>query len=128
MRIGLLIGHYVMDVFGEASRSPNRFITVDFLNGLVVEGKCSTSLADAISRYPAALRDLCSKAGGSVAEIRKTRVRYWTDVLGHRLGDRFAVTLEDAAGRRSTTEYAGYPGRRVKTRDHLGRLRPKASV
>lgn len=124
---GLLVGVYDMDVFGEASRTPTRSITVDFLNGVVTEGECSPSLIDAVSRYPVALRELCSRAGGSVAEIREAKVRYWTDALGHRLGDRFAVTLEDAAGRRSTTEYAGHPGRRVKERDPLGRLRPKAS-
>ncbi len=30
---GLLIGIYGTDIFGEASRSPERFITVDFLTG-----------------------------------------------------------------------------------------------
>ena len=126
--IGLLIGHYEMDVFGEASRSPDRSIIVDFLNGVVVEGECSPSLAAAVSRYRVALQELCSKAGGSFAEIREAKVRYWSDVLGLRLGDRYSVTLEDATGRRSTTEYAGIPGRRVKVMDQLGRLRPKASV
>ena len=122
--IGLLIGHYEMDVFGEASRSPTRSIIVDFLNGVVVEGECSPSLVEAVSRYRMALHELCSKAGGSIAEIREAKVRYWSDDLL----ERFVVSLEDAAGRRSTTEYAGIPGRRVKVMDQLGRLRPKASV
>ncbi len=121
--IGLLIGVYEMDVFGEASRSPGGVLTVDFLHGSVVEGKASPSLVEAVSLYHAALAKLCSSAGGSVRELREAKVRYWSDYLRHR----FAVIIEDGAGRRSTTEYAGIPGQRVKIIDELGRLRPKPS-
>jgi hypothetical protein len=31
--IGMLVGRYEMDIFGEANRSPEGFIVVDFLTG-----------------------------------------------------------------------------------------------
>lgn len=34
--IGLMIGHYEMDVYGDAERSRERAITVDFLHGVVI--------------------------------------------------------------------------------------------
>jgi hypothetical protein len=119
----MLIGIYEMDVFGEASRSPERAITVDFLSGVIVEGKGSPTLVKAASLYRVALRDLCSKAGGSIEDLKEAKARYWLTPLD----GRFAVTIEDAAGHRSTTEYGGIPGQRVKMLDGLGRLRPKPS-
>jgi hypothetical protein len=122
--IGLLIGVYEMDVFGEASRSQDGSLTVDFLAGRVTEGTASTSLTEAVSLYRDALAKLCLQAGSSISEIREATVRYWSDPLGRR----FAVTIQDASGRRSTTEYVGVPGRRPKVMDALGRLRPKPST
>ena len=54
--------------------------------------------------------------------IRQLTAKYRPDL---RLGGVFTVTIEDARKRRSTTEYAGVPGQRVKILDDLGRLRPK---
>jgi hypothetical protein len=122
--IGLLIGHYEMDVFGEAARSPGGSLTIDLLHGHVTEGVASSSLAEAVSLYRAALARLCARAGGSVADLSQAHVRYWSDPLG----PRFAVTIQDASGRCSTTEYVGVPGKRPKVMDALGRLRPKPSV
>jgi hypothetical protein len=121
--IGLLIGVYDTDVFGEARRSPGGALTVDLLNGLVVEGAASSSIAGAVALYRDALAKLCSEAGGSIAELQEAKVRFWSD----HLDCRFAVTIEDSGGRRSTTEYAGMPGKRVRKMDHLGRLRPLPS-
>jgi hypothetical protein len=120
--IGLLIGVYEMDVFGEAGRSPGGSILVDLLRGTVVEGKPSASLRRAIALYGDALPSLCASHGGSVEDFRELKVRYWYS----RTERRFDVTVEDSAARRSTTEYAGVPGKRVKILDAQGRLRPKA--
>lgn len=122
--IGLLVGVYGADVFGEAQASTNSALTVDFLNGTIVEGEASASLTDAVSRYGDALAKLISDAGGSTASLKEAKVRFWSDPLAKR----FAVTIEDSTGRRSATEYAGIPAKRIKTMDYLGRLRPKPSV
>lgn len=121
--VGLMVGAYGTDVFGEAALSPEGAITADFLLGDVVEGQPSESLAHAVALYREAFSRLCTGAGGLVEDVREARVRYWSDALQHR----FAVTITDSAGRRSTTEYAGIPGRRVKILDRLGRLRPMPS-
>jgi hypothetical protein len=122
--IGLMIGVYDMDVFGEAARSAEGALTVDFLRGMVVEGQPSQSLRGAVASYGEALAGHCEKHGGSIDDFKELKVRYWSSHTERR----FAVTIEDAAGRRSTTEYGGLPGQRVKVMDSFGRLRPKSSL
>jgi hypothetical protein len=119
--IGLLIGYYRMDVFGEASRSPEGFITVDFLAGMCPIGAPSQSLARAVALYKNALADLCTRHGTSIETFRELTARYLVDAHGKR----FIVTVEDQQGRRSIDEYVGMPGRRPKVLDHLGRVRRK---
>lgn len=122
--IGLMIDHYEMDVYGEAERCREGVITVDFLRGSIVEGEASASLSEAVALYRDALANLCSKAGGSVDDFTEAKARFCSDALNRR----FTVTVQGLDGRRSTTDYAGNPGRRVKTSDPLGRLRPKPSI
>lgn len=122
--IGLMIGHYEMDVYTEAQRSPGGAITVDFLAGTVIEGEPSASLTGSVALYRDAFANLCSKAGGGVADFAEAKAQFWSDALSRR----FTVTVMGQDGRRSTTEYAGTPGQRVKVTDALGRLRPKPSA
>jgi hypothetical protein len=119
--IGLLVGVYEMDVFGEARRSPGHFVVVDFLSGKIVEGRASPSLARAIALYGKALPDLCGKHRGSPAMFRELSARYSVDVHGPRV----VVTVEDYKGLRAVDEYVGAPGRRIRILDHLGRVRRK---
>ena len=120
----LLVGAYEMDVFADAARSERGAVTVDFLRGKVIEGEPSPELSEAVAPFPEALAKLCGSAGTSPDAFRELTARFWSD----RTTRRFAVTVEDATGRRSTTEYAGRPGRRVEILDALGRRRPKPST
>jgi hypothetical protein len=106
--IGLLIGYYQMDIFGEASRSLRGFIEVDFLAGTCPIGSPSASLARAVGLYKDALADLCTRHGTSSSAFRGLTARYSEDAYGKR----FVVTIEDQRGHRSTDEYVGIPGRR----------------
>ena len=49
--VGIPIGVYVTDVFGEAEKSPDHFITVDFLRGKVAAGSGSAGLEGAVRLY-----------------------------------------------------------------------------
>lgn len=109
--IGLLIGAYELDVFGEAARSPDRALTVDFLAGTVSGGEVSAELARAVRLYRDALPGLCAKHRTTPAAFRELAARYQASATGNR----FTVTIEDQRGRRSSTGYAGTPGRRVRT-------------
>jgi hypothetical protein len=120
--IGLLVGFYEMDVFGEAASSPEGHLTVDFLLGTAVDGRASPSLCEALLLYRNALSALCERHGVSVSAFRELTVKYYTAGI---YGRRFIVTVEDQACRRSIDEYEGVPGRRVMGVDHLGRLRRK---
>lgn len=121
--IGLLIGYYEMDVIGEAARSDDAVLVIDILEGCVTKGTASEDLSKAIILYRDALARLCAKAGGSVEELHEASIGFSSDVLGHQ----FVVTIEDNWGGRSTTKYAGLPGKRPKVMDSLGRLRPMPS-
>jgi hypothetical protein len=118
---GLLIGVDGMDIFDEAGRSPEGFITVDFLTGTTEGGTPSPSLAHAISPYRDALGDLCRRHGTSPSAFRQLTARYSTSTLDVR----FVVTVEDNDGRRAVDQYVGTPGRRVRVLDPLGRIRTR---
>ena len=119
--IGLMIGVYEMDVFGEAARSPERYIIVDFLKGTAVGGRPSPDLAKAITQYAEALPELCARHGVGKDAFRELTARYSVDARGRQ----FTVTIEDQKGKRSTDDYRGIPGARIQVQDSLGRLRPK---
>lgn len=121
--IGLMVGVYEMDVFGEAAKSPERYILVDFIAGTATGGQPSPSLAKAISLYAEALGDLCQRHGVAPEAFRELTARYEVNSRGRR----FVVTIQDQSGRRSTDEYRGSPGKRIVVRDKLGRVRTKRS-
>ena len=109
-----------MDIFGEAHRSAEGFITVDFLTGRSSGGKPSPSLARAIRLYRVGLADLCRKHGTSPAAFQELTARYSVGAGG---GRHILVTIADQRGRRSVDEYVGIPAGRIRTLDHLGRVR-----
>jgi hypothetical protein len=118
--IGLMIGVYEMNIFGEAARSREGFITVDFLNGAATAGKVSPHLARAIRLYRDALTNLCRRHGTSPTAFRELSAQFFPYPLQ---GGRFVVTVEDQRGRRAIDEYLGRPGKRIRAVDHLGRVR-----
>jgi hypothetical protein len=118
--IGLMIGVYEMDVFGEATATPQGYIEVDFLTGEASGGKPSIELARALKLYAQALPDLCNRQGVEASDFHHLSARF--SVLSP-MFKRFTVTVEDSQGRRSTDEYEGVPGKRPKVLDHLGRVR-----
>jgi len=119
--IGLLIGVYEIDVFGEARKSPEGFITVDFLKGSTIDGHPSKSLVKAIGLYRDALPELCKKHGASVSSFKKLTARYSDDSFGRQV----IVVVKDKDGCHSTDKYVGSPLKYVKTLDSLGRVRTK---
>lgn len=121
--LGFVVGYCPTNIYGEARKTPEGYMTVDFLRGRITGGQPSKNLTGAIVRYRDALPGFCEKHGASTTDFREFTVRYVPKLLDNR----FIVTIEDAQGRRSSTEYAGLPGKRVKTLDDLGRPRPKPS-
>ena len=119
--IGLLAGVYEMDVFGEAIRSPEGFITVNLLTGTFEGGMASPSLARAFELYRDALPVLCEKHGVQASDFRELTARFSTDAIGRR----FTVRVGDQHGHHAVDDYIGIPGRRIKVLDRLGRVRPK---
>jgi hypothetical protein len=112
---------YDLDVFGEARSAPEGLLTVDFLRGVVLDGQVSEKLAEAIACYKDVLPSLCEKQGGSVSDFREFTAHYY----GRSADGRFVVTIQSQKGKRSSTDYEGNSGRRIKVVDDLGRLRTK---
>lgn len=117
--IGMLVGHYEMDVFGEAARSPEGYILVDFLTGTSTGGAASTYLAKAIASYQKGLVNLCEKHATKPTAFRELTAHY--SAPRH-----IVVTVRDEAGRHSSREFVGTPGRRPRVLDQRGRVRPKS--
>jgi hypothetical protein len=109
-----------MNVFDEARRSREGFVEVDFLTGTSTGALTSPSLTHAIDLYGRALASQCEKYGTTPAAFKRLTARYHGGS-----GARFSVTVENHEGWISTDEYVGIPGRRPRTLDWLGRIRPK---
>lgn len=107
---GLMIGVYSLDVYGEASATPEAHITVDFLTGETSGSPVSLSLGRAVQLYRDALPNLCERHGGSVSDFVALKARFGSDSLRR---PHFIVTVEDASGRKSSDSYFGMPGHRV---------------
>jgi hypothetical protein len=119
--IGLLIGVYEMDVFGEAKKSPGGVIGIDFLAAKATWGKVSPALAAAIAKYRKVLPTLCAKHGASIEDFKMLTASYSTDTINRRI----IVRIRDRIGRCYVDEYIGTPARHVKVTDRLGRIRTK---
>jgi hypothetical protein len=119
--LGFVIGHYPMDVFGEAALSPESVIEVDFLNGRVVRGQPSGSLEVAVALFAEALPGFCESNGAQSTDFKALSAIFDTTPLGQRV----LLLVTDQSGRSSTTEYRGVPLKRLKVLDGLGRIRKK---
>ncbi len=115
--IGLLIGVYEMDVFGEAKRSPSRSINIDFLKGKATGARVSSVLAAAVTKYREVLPKLCAKHGATIDDFKMLTAEYSSS------SRRIVVTVQDRIGRRYVDEYVGTPAKHVKILDDLGRVR-----
>lgn len=106
-----MIGVYNIDVFGEAAKSPEGHITVDFLSGKVVSGTPSRSLSKAVELYSEALHDLCKKHHAKISDFRTLTARFGTNI---HYQHRFIVTVENQSGKQSVDTYYGMPGAKPK--------------
>jgi hypothetical protein len=114
--IGLMIGVYEMSVFAEAAGEEEGFVSVDFLKGSTTGRNVSASFRKAVELYGEALPRLCGKHSVDLSEFKALEVRYGTDAV---YGPHFTVTVEGKTGKRSTEQYVGIPGRRLRRRRRL---------
>jgi hypothetical protein len=111
--MGFLIGIYHMNVFFEAEASEEGHITVDFLNDTASGTKPSESLSRAILLFCDAVPLMCEKHGIEMEYIKTLVARFGTDAV---YGPHFRVTVESATGKKSTDQFIGIPGQRLKRR------------
>lgn len=109
-----------LSVFGAALHSAEHCVVVDFLIGQATLGQVSPRLARVIADSPNALACLCARHCASPMMFRELTARY---SIGDPGQYSFIVSIEDSRGRRALDEYVGMPGKRIQSRDHLGRLR-----
>jgi hypothetical protein len=120
--MGFLVGLCPIDIFGEAQKSPQGYITVDFLNGTILEGEPSDSIIKAVQLYSHALPHLCEKQRSSVSYFQLLTARYSRNNAYDR---HVLITIIDKNGYQSVNEYAGFPLQYIKRIDNLGRIRSK---
>lgn len=109
--ICLLIGYYDIDIFVEAADSSEGYIEVDFLTGETAGSPASPSLLRAIGLFRDVVPEQCKKQGADYSRLAKLTVRFGTDAV---YGPHFKVTVEDIDGRKSTQQYVGRPGRKLR--------------
>jgi len=113
--IGLMIGVYSMDVFGEASAGKPGYIEVDFILGTTCGSPASRKLRAAIALYSSkALPALCEKQGVELDQGKAIRARFEVHPVAGRY---FTVTVENSRGKRSVEQYVGVSGRRLRRRE-----------
>lgn len=108
----LLVGYYGMDIFAEASATPEGYITVDFLTGTTSGGRPSATTAEAISQSSVGLMELCRRHHTEPGAFQTLTVRYAVSAIH---GGHFTVTVVDQKGQRSVDQFVGHPGRRVRS-------------
>jgi hypothetical protein len=121
--ISLMLGYYALDVYADARNSPTGIIRADLLRGVVTEGDADEAFLGALKLIPAALAEQCEKAGGSWNEYRRAEVLFH----GRRPEPGFTIVVEDQKGKRTETDYVGWPARRPMLVDDNGRLFRKPS-
>jgi hypothetical protein len=109
--ICLLIGYYDIDIFHEAADSSEGYIEVDFLTGTTSGSPASQSLLKAIGLFRDVIPDQCKKQGAEYSRMARLNVRFGTDAV---YGPHFTVTVEDIDGRKSTEQYVGRPGKKLR--------------
>ena len=107
--ICFMVGVYSVDIFREASSSPEGYIVVDFLTGSTSGSAISTDLKRTIRKFAELLPDLAKRHGFGLSEFKALSARFGTDPVA---GRHFSVTVETSDGWRSVDQYAGIPGRR----------------
>jgi hypothetical protein len=107
---GFMVGGWSMDVYGEAAKSPEGHLTLDFLTGDVSGAKPSASLMKAFNAYLGIFPEFCIKHGASESDFRSAVVRFSVEGVDQWAGARFVVTIEDTRGKRSSAEYTGLGG------------------
>ncbi len=107
--VGLPVGVYWTDVFGEAQKSPAGAIEVDFISGEITIGTPSPGLLEVAQLYKGFLSELCARHGTTAEAFRTLAVRYGVDIVQ---GPHFTVRVEDNHGRSSTDRYVGWSGKR----------------
>ena len=114
--VSFLTGFYELDLFGDAARSRDGRLTVNFLTGKIVEGRPQISSITAARRSKAALARLLRDAGGSISDLTEATATYSANEV-------FTVTVSDMSGKRSSFDYKGFDGARVLEIDKMGRVR-----
>lgn len=92
---------------------------MDFLNGVICEGRSSRLLSDVVARAKSILPELCSSHGSTLDDFAELKAKFFLS----RTSRRFTIILTDANGKRSEMDYHGSPARRMRNIDVLGRVR-----
>lgn len=113
-----IVGYCSIDMFGEA-RASGGVIEVDFLHGRILRGTGSEDLRNVLTLFAENLPSFCARNSADAADFETLTASYFTTALG----DRVSLSVADRTGRKSVTEYVGWPLKRVRTLDHLRRVR-----
>lgn len=122
--LGFVVGYYATDVFADAACNPNGSLVVDFLTGQLDEGTASDQLLHALPVFRNEFENFCQKHGATKSDFTEFKTKFQAG----RLENMYTVTITDTRGRRSSIDYKGFSGRRIKILDDKGRIVPNKTV
>ncbi|MEM8742114.1 MAG: hypothetical protein AAGE13_11555 [Pseudomonadota bacterium] len=122
--LGFVIGYCETHVFADAACNPDGFLVVDFLTGQLDEGTATDQLVHALPIFRNGFEGFCQKHGASNSDFAEFKARFEAG----RRGNMYSITITDARGRRSSIDYEGIPGRRVKMLDDQGHVAPNRTI
>lgn len=119
--LGFALGDlYMSDIFAEAELSEAKYISVDFLTGKIAGGEASESLQNVIRLYCERFPHFCEKHSAKRDEYREFTAVFSAGALG--CEPRLEIIVADAKGKRSSIQYHGRLGRRVRVMDKDGKI------
>ena len=122
--LGFVVGYYETNVFADAACNPDGYLVVDFLTGQLDEGNASDQLLHALPVFRNEFESFCQKPGATKSDFTEFKTRFEAG----RRGNMYSITITDARGRRSSIDYKGIPGKRIKMLDDQGRIVPNKTV
>ncbi|NPD15307.1 hypothetical protein HOY34_08860 [Xinfangfangia sp. D13-10-4-6] len=121
--MSFLTTFYDLNVYKDAAQSQDGVLTIDFLNGKVVQGTPSAYLSSAMPHIIEAFDRLSRAKGFGRSDWRTVMAEFHADPVM----PGFTLIIEDSSGKVAKTDYEGVPARRALEIDPLGRVRRKAT-
>ncbi len=121
--LSFVVPNYILHttVSAEAAVTEGGVLAIDFLDGTTIGAYSGGEVENAAPLFRYAFPAFCVKHSVDHSDYRACLVHFFAGVGGNS----YIITVEDRDGKRTSREYLGRQGKRSKSMDDRGRVRPK---